>query len=85
MTPTKSPINWFRCFMSASVLLMLSACDSPGPTYTLYRDSPYGANVRIHVATFDSKQYEAKGYNEEYCHLVADLLRRQPDNQNSFW
>ena len=85
---TKSPINWHRDFLRViglSSIAALSACDSPGPTYTLYRDSPFNAHVRIHVATFDSKQYEAKSYNEEYCNTVAALLRAQPDVQTSFW
>lgn len=64
--------------------LALSACSaSDSSVYTLYRNSAAGADMRLHVATFDSTDGEA--YNSENCRTAMGLFQRQPGVTVKFW
>jgi hypothetical protein len=68
------------------VLLVLASCSGQARSedvFTLYRDSPLGQEMRIHVATFDSA--DGKNYNQENCRLAADLFQAQPGVTARFW
>ncbi len=62
--------------------LILAGCFDGG-AYTLYRNSPIDAAMRIHVATFDAA--DGDGYNQENCLLAADLFKAQPGVTSRFW
>jgi hypothetical protein len=62
-------------------VLCISCTD--GDVYTLYRSSVVVDDMRVHVATFDSKDGEA--YNHENCQLAQDLFQRQDGVQTKFW
>jgi hypothetical protein len=57
-------------------LSTLTACQDESTVYTLYRNSPMFASLRIHVATFDAT--ESADYNRENCQTAADLFASQP-------
>lgn len=65
-------------------LLLASGCSPPDnlDVYTLYR-TPLAGSELIHVATFDAK--EGRGYNEENCYTVAELMQRQPGVIVRYW
>ena len=63
-------------------LAFLAAC-SDDNAYTLYRDSPISASMRIHVATFDTSDGDA--YNKENCQLAERLFQQQPGVTVKFW
>ena len=52
-------------------------------TFTLYRNSVVDANMRLHVASFDSADGEA--YNRENCEVAKQLFKAQPDVKTKFW
>lgn len=52
--------------------LLLSGCGAR-PTATLYRNSPYSADLRVHFATFDVKDSNPN-FNISNCQMVARLL-----------
>jgi hypothetical protein len=51
--------------------------------YTLYRNSPEFADMRIHVATFDAA--EDKDYNRQNCEIARDLFASQPGVRVRYW
>lgn len=57
--------------------LALAGCGKPVATYTLYRDSPIGADLRVHWASFDANErgVGSSDYTRENCEMTADLLR----------
>jgi hypothetical protein len=70
----------------AVALALLPACDdskSKGVVYTLYRNSPAFADMRIHVATFDAA--EDKDYNRDNCEIARDLFASQPGVTFKYW
>jgi len=72
----------------ASFLLLVGCLDTSNEnTYTLYRDSPLDRNMRIHIATFNSKEggKSIPDYNKENCMLAASLFNDQPANASKFW
>ena len=71
-----------RTFLLLATLNLI-ACTSSGTTFTLYRNSVLDANMRIHVATFDTSDGDA--YNAENCRLAAELFRDQQGVMTSFW
>ena len=56
---------------------------SEGRTYTLYRDSPIGKDMRLHVATFDAG--ETEDYNRDNCILTGKLFQSQPGVTARYW
>lgn len=54
-----------------------------GRTYTLYRDSPIGRDMRLHIATFDAN--ESEDYNRENCVLGGQLFQAQPGVTARYW
>jgi hypothetical protein len=66
------------------VALFASGCDAPeDQVYTLYRNSYVGANMRIHVATFDAA--ESEQYNEQNCNIAQELFQRQEGVVVKYW
>jgi hypothetical protein len=52
--------------------------------FTLYRNSVLDANMRIHIATFDT--YESgPSYNKENCETTRPLFQRQPGVTVKYW
>lgn len=73
--------------IAATILVCLTlappaSADSPS-TFSLIRDSALDPTMRIHVATFDTREGEA--YNLENCNLVAVLMQQQPGVTTRFW
>ena len=67
-----------------SSTILLSACNNgESDTYTLYRNSVMNKGLRIHVATFDTKDGEA--YNRENCQITMDLFQKQPGVTVQYW
>jgi hypothetical protein len=54
-----------------------------GKSYTLYRDSATGKELRLHVATFDAG--ETEDYNRENCVLAVNLFQAQPGVTVRYW
>lgn len=75
--------------MLGGITLVLSGCfgwfamADDGQIYTLYRNSPLDAMMRIHIATFDTSDGEA--YNQENSGLAASLFQAQPGITTKFW
>jgi len=69
-------------FISLLSLLFLTAC-SHSETYTLYRNSVLDETMRLHVATFDSKDGEK--YNQGNCDIAKDLFQKQDGVKTKFW
>jgi hypothetical protein len=70
----------------AFALALLPACDNSKPkgvVYTLHRNSPAFADMRIHVATFDAA--EDKDYNRDNCQIARDLFASQPGVTIKYW
>lgn len=69
------------CILLAAMATAVSAGD--GDVFTLYRNSLTDANMRVHIATFDT---DSKGtYNRENCKLAASLFQQQPGVKTVFW
>ena len=68
-------------------LTAISGCGgssaSEGNTFVLYRNSVTDANMRLHVATFDSTGGEA--YNQGNCDQAVQLFQAQPGVKTKFW
>ena len=54
-------------------------------TYTLYRSSATtgGANMRIHVATFDAA--DGATYNRDNCEIAKNLFQNQQGVNVTYW
>ena len=75
-------------FILLSCALPVLAYDTKSDIYTLYRSSPLNANMRIHIATFDSKEKNLDGlesYNMYNCNLAASLFQAQQGVVSKFW
>ena len=70
----------------ALALLVASVGCSPADdaVFTLYRNSPIDASMRIHVASFDAHD-SSPAYNQENCTVVLDLMQRQPAVTARYW
>ena len=67
-------------------LLYTTACSvASGDVYTLYRNSSTtgGDSMRIHVATFDSK--DGEDYNRENCDTARQLFVAQEGVIVRYW
>lgn len=64
-------------------LLFAAACSDNGNQYTLYRSSVTDADMRVHIATFDSA--DGDSYNSENCLVAAGLFARQPGVSVRYW
>lgn len=64
-------------------LVMTASGGAAASTFTLYRNSPLGPSMRLHVATFDAADGEQ--YNRENCNLAADLFSKQGGLKARFW
>ncbi|WP_368646939.1 hypothetical protein [Castellaniella ginsengisoli] len=72
-----------RVVLSMLLGLTLAGCGNVDGVFTLYRNSPADAHMRIHVATFDSTQ--SPGYNEANCGIARDLFQSQPGVLAGYW
>ena len=63
----------------------LASCSQPSAddVFTLYRDSALDANMRIHIASFDT--VDGKEYNQENCRIAANLFKAQPGVTVRYW
>ena len=52
-------------------------------TYSLYRTDPMNPDMRIHVATFDSKDGEE--VNKMNCMIAAEVIAKQPGQAARHW
>jgi len=71
--------------MFLAIVAMCVGCTGgeEGQTFTLYRNSVLDANMRLHVATFNTTDGEA--YNRENCEVAQHLFQAQPDVKTKFW
>lgn len=74
-----------KLFAAAIVAVLVpTVChSSDNSVYTLYRNSPAFANMRIHVATFDAEEKEP--YNLDNCQITAKLFQGQPGISVRYW
>jgi hypothetical protein len=72
-----------RCVVLCVALPLAACSDMSDSTYTLYRNSDMDANIRIHVASFDSD--DGDEYNQKNCRLAAELFAQQPGVKTRFW
>ena len=63
--------------------IIMAGCDSGSNTFTLYRNSVIHANMRVHVASFNTTDGEA--YNRENCELAQQLFQAQSGVKTKFW
>jgi hypothetical protein len=66
------------------LFLLLSGCNKPSDTYTLYRNSPLDFSMRIHMATFDAED-NVKNYNQENCEIVKEAMIDRPNITIRYW
>ena len=64
-------------------IFILISCSGSSNSYTLYRNSVTDENMRIHVATFDTK--ESQDYNMGNCMLAVELFQKQEGLKTKFW
>ncbi len=75
-----------RCALATAVFaVLLAACGgaSDSEIFALYRNSVTSENMRLHIATFDSRDGEA--YNRENCEQAKLLFQAQPGVKTRFW
>lgn len=72
-----------RRALSLVALLLVVGCGGDD-VYTLYRASPIGPSMRIHMATFDADG-EGTSYNRDNCNLTANLFMKQPGVTVRYW
>ncbi|KRG80741.1 hypothetical protein H7691_12405 [Stenotrophomonas sp. CW117] len=75
--------GWDKVLIISAAVALLAGCSSDAGTYTLYRNSALSDSMRVHVATFNSK--EGDNYNRENCDLAAQLFAAQPGIGTRFW
>jgi hypothetical protein len=68
---------------AAALTLLVASCGGGSESYTLYRNSPVDANMRIHVASFDAA--DGSKYNNENCNVAADLFKKQQGVTVRYW
>ena len=73
----------YRLALAVALLAAPAWAQSDSAVYTLYRNSVLDASMRLHVATFDSR--DGRDYNAENCNLAANLFQRQDGVQTRFW
>ena len=73
----------YRLAVAVALLAAPAWSQSDQEVYTLYRNSVLDASMRLHVATFDSR--DGTDYNAENCNLAANLFQHQDGVQTSFW
>ena len=66
----------------SSTLFSVSYADEK-QILTLYRNSLLNSEMRIHIATFNSK--DGYAYNSENCFLAAKLFQSQRGVKTLFW
>ena len=66
-----------------ALLSGIAGCSDEDRIYSLYRDSVTGSGMRLHIATFDSKDGEA--YNRENCDIASTLFQQQPGVRVKYW
>jgi len=65
-------------------LLFLTSCSNiKSHSETLYRSSLLSNNSRIHIATFNTKEWVE--YNEGNCQITKSLFQNQKNVKTKFW
>ena len=66
-------------------LIILSGCQSKKENHvvTLYSESPFFENERVHVATFDADQ--DLRYNSGNCETAAELRMQRATSDIKYW
>ena len=64
-------------------LVSCSTVSLSDSAFTLYRTSVLDESMRIHIATFDSK--DGRDYNQENCELARQLFQSQDGVKTRFW
>jgi hypothetical protein len=72
-----------RYCMAIAIVTSVSGCNSEGDSFTLYRNSVFDENMRIHVASFNTADGEA--YNRGNCEQAQMLFQAQPGVKTKFW
>lgn len=74
------------CFrtMIGLCIVCLCGCQGRSATYTLYRNSAVGPEMRIHIATFNAVD-NGIDYNRENCTIAADLFQGQRGVKAKYW
>jgi hypothetical protein len=72
-------------FVTTLALAAEAVRATPESTYTLYRSSATtdGANMRIHVATFDAM--DGPTYNRDNCEIAKTLFQGQSGVTVTYW
>jgi hypothetical protein len=76
------------CLATVSLCLALlifiwSLWEWPSASYTLYRNSVLDTTMRIHIATFDTK--DGGEYNLDNCNIAKDLFQNQQGVKVRYW
>lgn len=82
-TPSSASLVRSLTILSAIVLTTAIAACTDSEAFTLYRNSPVGADMRIHVASFNAADGEA--YNRENCQVAASLFKTQSGVTVAYW
>lgn len=77
------PMRQSGAFTVCLIATALAGCTGESDTFTLYRSSALDDKMRIHVASFDTKN--GAPYNQENCQITADLFRQQPGVTVRYW
>jgi hypothetical protein len=74
-----------RTLKAALAVGLVAAAGCGGKsTYTLYRNGVANDTLRIHVATFDSKE-EQESYNHDTCEQARELFQLHPSAVSRYW
>jgi len=82
---TKLLLATLLLLTGSPVLASETTRTAPEATYTLYRSSATvgGKDMRIHVATFDTK--DGAAYNRDNCDIAKGLFQKQPGITVNYW
>lgn len=78
------PSTLTRWATSLALVAVVGCSPANDAVFTLYRNSPIDASMRIHVASFDTRD-SAPNYNQENCTTVADVMQSQPRVTARYW
>lgn len=73
--------------LALALLFCLVACEAQPAVYTLYRNSALDPSMRVHVATFDSREggVSVPAYNQLNCAEAAELYNRNDTERKHWW
>jgi len=83
MTRKQIAITAALVIIAAAAGWSMNAGIAESRAYTLYRDSPIGKDLRLHIATFNAA--ESEDYNRENCRIASELFKAQPGVTARYW